>query len=256
MVELRAGRILVDGVDTRSAPLSRLRKGVTLLSQDPLFFSGTLRDNLDPLGAYREQGDAPLLAALRRVRMDGFAAAAAASSSSSSSSSPLDMRIDPFGANLSSGQQQLLALARALLDRRGKPVVVADEITAALSVGAEGLVNALLRSEVALDENAGPRTVIEIAHRVVNVIDADQVLVLAAGVAAEVNTAWALLQAAPAPSWYVPPAGSCDPTVPKGLFSAMVCALPTDARNQMYALAWRKEQQRRRKAEEAGDGLR
>jgi ABC-type multidrug transport system fused ATPase/permease subunit len=218
LVEPCGGRVVIDGVDAATVPLARLRDGVTVISQDPLFFTGSLRRNLDPFGLY---ADDDLVASLHAVRLFDFAVAGVPAGAS-----PLDMPITERGANLSIGQQQLLALARALLRR--PRLVCLDEATASLDARTEAAVNDTVHAAFA------GATVVQVAHRLVSVIGCDTVVVMADGVVAEVGAPADLLAASP-----------------PGLFAGMVAAMPAAAAADLAARA-RDAQTRRRQVGPAG----
>ena len=104
-VEPCAGSVTIDGRDTRALGLQTLRKGVCLIPQDPVLFSASVRENLDPEGS---SSDSALWTALERVTLKATV---------SGFEKGLEAELQPGGSNLSQGQRQLLALARALLAR-------------------------------------------------------------------------------------------------------------------------------------------
>lgn len=287
LVEPCAGSIEIDGVDVTRIPLSSLRPAVTVISQDPLFFSGSLRRNLDPFSQFT---DVELVKALKRVRLYDFAAsnvrgsrasqlqssssarvlavpsmapgphtnddgsagsasvqsgaddAGAGSSNStaaaaSASADPLNMTISERGSNLSIGQQQLLALARAML--RKPKVVCLDEATASLDSKTEAMVNATVH------ESFADSTVIQIAHRLVSVIECDVVVVMADGKVAEAAHPWELLNhstagpgaAATSNGDAATTTASASPPTTVGIFASMVASLPGKQREELYARA-------------------
>ena len=103
LAELRGGAITVDGVDISHVPLAALRARLAIIAQEPTLFTGTLRSNLDPLG---QHADAALLAALEQCHLLPLAL---------EHPSGLGRAIDERGANLSTGQRQLVCIGRALL---------------------------------------------------------------------------------------------------------------------------------------------
>ena len=224
LVEPTSGRITIDGVDVATLPLRALRGGVVVVSQDALFFTGSLRRNLDP---FNEHPDEQLLDALRQVRLLEFAAASAAAAAAAATAaaapsgaptappppppSPLDMPIAERGGNLSAGQQQLLALVRALLRR--PRLLVLDEATASLDAASEEA----LAATVATAFPAA--TVIQVAHRLAACARADTVVVMEAGAVGEAG----------------PPAALLAGTAGRGLFAALVAALPPGARERLTA---------------------
>lgn len=198
LVELESGAILVDGVDIATLALRTLRSSFVVISQDPLFFEASLRMNLDPFAEYT---DAALRDALVRVGLgDGLAGGGGARVASAPATPAngddvalslnvapdvLDTRVAARGVNLSGGQAQLLAIARALLRR--PTLLVLDEATAALSAAAERLVLRTVREVFA------GTTVLAITHRLVGAICADTVAVMQDGAVVELDSPQALL---------------------------------------------------------------
>ena len=148
------GSIYIGGMDLATVDKESLRRRVTFVAQDPVLFSGTLRDNLDPL---KEHTDDECAGVLARVLGDF----------------KLDSHIHGGGHNLSQGQRQLVGLARAVLRRSA--VVILDEATASVDFATADYIHEVLRQE--LRES----TVITIAHRVEAVRDANYYIVLDKG---------------------------------------------------------------------------
>ncbi|KAH6980736.1 hypothetical protein BKA56DRAFT_485588, partial [Ilyonectria sp. MPI-CAGE-AT-0026] len=112
---IRTGRVLVDGVDIAGLSLSDVRKCITLMPQDPPILTGTLRANLDFEG---RRSDDEVMAVIEECQLRQMLNIA-------SNQDPLEFGIKASGTNLSSGQVQALALARALLSRNS--LVILDE---------------------------------------------------------------------------------------------------------------------------------
>jgi ATP-binding cassette subfamily C (CFTR/MRP) protein 1 len=170
LVELDGGEILIDGVDTKTLGLSRLRSSIAVIPQDPVLFSGTVKTNLDPFDMHT---DDRLTDALKRVGL--WTSSEAASAVNSLRDSVLQ-----DGGNFSVGQRQLLVIARALLDGAG--VVICDEATAAIDAEADARIQRVLRNDFA---NA---TTLTVAHRLNTIMDSTHILVMADGKAVEFDT--------------------------------------------------------------------
>lgn len=168
------GAIRIDGVDILSIGLDDLRKKISIIPQDPVVFSGTVRYNLDPFSEYP---DCDLWSALEEVQLK---------SQVENFAGQLDAKLSDSGSNLSVGQRQLVCLARAIL-RRNR-ILVLDEATASCDYQTDSLIQATLRREFAAC------TVLTIAHRLNTIIDCDRVLVLDAGVILEFDSPYALLK--------------------------------------------------------------
>jgi len=165
MFEIGKGRIIIDGVDIKTLSMARLRKGLSIIPQEPVLFSGTVRTNLDP---FNESTDAELWDIMEKVGL----------AQQTRTSGGLDGELDGTGGgSWSLGQMQLVCLARAAL--RKVPVLCLDEATAAMDPLTEQLV--MERIEQLFTD----RTTITIAHRLDTVIQSDKVIVMEQGVLEE-----------------------------------------------------------------------
>ncbi|KAI1286762.1 Multidrug resistance-associated protein 1 [Halotydeus destructor] len=173
IVEPANGTIIIDGVDVRRIGLHDLRCGLTIIPQDPVLFTGSLRLNLDPFGKY---DDSELWTSLKLAHLQQFV---------DSLSSGLDHGITEGGDNLSVGQRQLVCLARALL--RKSKILILDEATAAVDLETDDLIQKTIREEFA------DCTILTIAHRLNTILDYDRVLVMDQGTVLEFDTPKSLL---------------------------------------------------------------
>jgi len=174
VVELSAGRICIDGVDTARVPLQRLRQSLSIIQQEPTLFGGSVRYNLAPV---TEHSDGELWEALRCSGLEKKVSAMA---------NGLDSPISEGGGNLSAGERQLLCMARATLRRR--PVLVMDEATASVDHETDSRIQEMIKRDF-----RGNCTVITIAHRLHTVAFYDRVLVLGGGDVLEYDSPRVLL---------------------------------------------------------------
>uniref|UniRef100_A0A672VBH8 ATP binding cassette subfamily C member 3 n=1 Tax=Strigops habroptila TaxID=2489341 RepID=A0A672VBH8_STRHB len=168
ILEAAKGEIKIDGVKIAEIGLHDLRSRLTIIPQDPVLFSGTLRMNLDPFNKY---SDEEIWKALELSHLKTFV---------SSQPSMLEYECSEGGENLSVGQRQLVCLARALL--RKTRILILDEATAAIDLETDGLIQMTIRTQF---EDC---TVLTIAHRLNTIMDYTRVLVLDNGTVAEFDT--------------------------------------------------------------------
>ncbi|XP_043656868.1 ATP-binding cassette sub-family C member 4 [Drosophila teissieri] len=164
------GEILIDGIETGTISLEILRTRISIIPQDPVLFSATIRYNLDPFERYT---DAELWSALEDVELRGAIPG-------------LDYLVTERGGNFSVGQRQLLCLARAIL--RNNKVLVLDEATANVDPQTDALIQRTIRNKFK------QCTVLTVAHRLHTVMDSDRIIVMDAGVAVEFDVPYLLLK--------------------------------------------------------------
>jgi ABC transporter fused permease/ATP-binding protein len=165
----REGRVTLDGHDVREVGLADLRSVMAVVSQDPVLFSGSIRENIRY--GRLDASDAEVDAAARMANAEGFILAFP---------DGYDTRVGERGVQLSGGQRQRVSIARAIL--RDPKVLILDEATSALDAQSEGLV------QDALEKLERGRTTLVIAHRLSTIRDADRIIVLDHGRIVEQGT--------------------------------------------------------------------
>ncbi len=164
-----AGAVLMDGEDIRNYSLQSLREQISLVLQDSLLLSGTIRDNI--AFGRTDATDAEIRAAAATANADEFIRRFP---------DGYETTVGERGTTLSGGQKQRIAIARAVL--RNAPVLILDEPTSGLDAAAEHtVINALERA-------AAGRTTLVIAHRLSTVRLADRIIVLHGGRIVEEGT--------------------------------------------------------------------
>ncbi|KAK0459012.1 uncharacterized protein EV420DRAFT_1642713 [Desarmillaria tabescens] len=172
------GTVYYDGIPTMAINLDALRSRITIIPQVPELLSGTLRQNLDP---FDRCDDATLNDALRAAGLFSL------QGEMDEGRITLDSTIATGGGNLSVGQRQILALARALV--RGSKLLILDEATSAIDYKTDSIIQSSLRNELGPDV-----TLMIVAHRLQTVMDADKIMVLDAGHIVEFDTPQRLLK--------------------------------------------------------------
>lgn len=161
LYEPTSGRILVDGIDIRELPQAELRRHIGVILQDGFLFAGDVKSNISLGETYsieeiQAAAEKTNVASLIEQLPQGY-----------------NTQLRERGTNLSGGQKQLLAFARAAI--RDPEILVLDEATASLDVGTEALI------QEALDRMLVGRTAIIIAHRLSTIRNVDRILVLKRG---------------------------------------------------------------------------
>jgi len=173
-IEPDGGKVLIDGVDISAIGTTTLRMNMSIIPQDPVIFSNTVRYNLDP---FKNCSDEELWEVLKKVDMGEVIAALPRG---------LEEQVAEGGENFSQGQRQLLCIARSLL--RKPKILVMDEATASIDNATDATVQTMIR------QNFKDATVLTIAHRLNTIMDSDRVLVLDDGRIAEYASPRSLLE--------------------------------------------------------------
>ncbi|XP_069394999.1 ATP-binding cassette sub-family C member 2 [Paralichthys olivaceus] len=161
IIESAGGRIIIDDIDISTIGLHDLRSRLTIIPQDPVLFSGSLRMNLDPFDRF---SDEDIWRVLELSHLMNYVLGLP---------EKLQYEVTEGGENLSVGQRQLLCLARALL--RKSRILILDEATAAVDLETDSLIQNTIRKEFS------QCTILTIAHRLHSILDSSRVMVLDAG---------------------------------------------------------------------------
>uniref|UniRef100_A0A673APS5 ATP-binding cassette, sub-family C (CFTR/MRP), member 9 n=1 Tax=Sphaeramia orbicularis TaxID=375764 RepID=A0A673APS5_9TELE len=161
MVDIFEGKIIIDGIDICKLPLQTLRSRLSIILQDPVLFSGSIRFNLDP---EKTCTDDRLWEALEIAQLKNMVKALPGG---------LDAVVTEGGENFSVGQRQLFCLARAFV--RKSSILIMDEATASIDMATENILQKVVMTAFA------DRTVVTIAHRVHTILTADLVIVMKRG---------------------------------------------------------------------------
>lgn len=166
--------IFIDNVDIKSLGLRHLRSRLSIIPQEPILFSGTIRSNLDPFNKY---SDDELWQALDSSHLKAAV---------NEMPGQLSALVTEGGSNLSLGQRQLLCLSRALLKKN--KILVCDEATANVDKETDNIIQQTIKN------NFQTCTVLTIAHRLNTIIDMDKVLVMDEGRIVEYDEPYNLLK--------------------------------------------------------------
>ncbi|XP_050432547.1 probable multidrug resistance-associated protein lethal(2)03659 isoform X2 [Adelges cooleyi] len=170
---INKGYIIIDNIDIHELGLHDLRSKISIIPQEPVLFSGTMRKNLDPFDEY---SDHVLWSALEEVELKDAI---------EDLPGGLNSKMSEGGSNFSVGQRQLVCLARAIV--RNNKVLVLDEATANVDPQTDALIQNTIRNKF---QNC---TVLTIAHRLNTVMDSDKVLVMDGGKMVEFDHPYILL---------------------------------------------------------------
>jgi len=167
--ELTSGKITVDGIDIRQVSLEALRAQISIVSQEPFLFNGTVRENI--LYGRLDATEAEMVAAAKAANCHEFI---------SNLPEGYNSRVGERGVKLSVGEKQRVSIARALL--KNSPILILDEATASVDTATERLI------QQALERLMAGRTSFVIAHRLSTIRNADQILVMRRGEIVERGT--------------------------------------------------------------------
>uniref|UniRef100_A0A8C9ZY76 ABC-type glutathione-S-conjugate transporter n=1 Tax=Sander lucioperca TaxID=283035 RepID=A0A8C9ZY76_SANLU len=168
ILEAAKGKIFIDGVNIADIGLHDLRSRITIIPQDPVLFSGSLRMNLDPFDTYTDE---EVWRSLELAHLKNFI---------SNLPDKLNHECSEGGENLSLGQRQLVCLARALL--RKTKILVLDEATAAVDLETDTLIQSTIRTQF---EDC---TVLTVAHRLNTIMDYTRLIVMDRGHISEMDS--------------------------------------------------------------------
>jgi ABC-type multidrug transport system fused ATPase/permease subunit len=170
-----AGQVRIDGHDVRDIKVKSLRRHIGMVLQDPVLFSGTIRENIlygDPSAT-----DAQVIEAAKAANAYDFIL---------SFPDGFDTEVGERGSFLSGGQRQRITIARAFL--KNPKILILDEATSSLDSESERLI------QDAMGRLIAGRTTFIIAHRISTIVNADQIFVLSAGSIVESGTHSELLR--------------------------------------------------------------
>lgn len=167
--EATSGHIRIDGFEIKNVTLASLREQISIVSQEPFLFNGTVRENI--LYGRLEATEEEMIAAAQAANCHEFI---------SRLTEGYDSRVGERGVKLSVGEKQRVSIARALL--KNSPILILDEATASVDTATERLI------QEALERLMAGRTSFVIAHRLSTIRSADEILVLRSGEIVERGT--------------------------------------------------------------------
>lgn len=167
------GHIVIDSVDLKDLGLHTFRSKISVIPQDPILFSGTLRSNIDQ---FNECTDEQIWNVLAQCELRSVVSELAGG---------LNSAVSDAGTNFSIGQRQLICLARALV--RNNRILVLDEATANVDAETDTQIQNTIR------KHCNDCTILTIAHRINTVMDYDRIIVMDSGRVVENDTVSALL---------------------------------------------------------------
>ncbi|CAD8204753.1 unnamed protein product [Paramecium octaurelia] len=173
IVEALQGRIEIDDVDISKVQMQRLRSSITTILQDPVIFTGTIRQNLDPLKTCSDEEIMKVIEECCLLQLIN-------------DRNGLNTSINEGGDNLSAGEKQLICIARAILKK--SKIVLIDEATANIDIETEQKI------QQALQRLFKDHTVITIAHRINTILHCDKIFVMSKGELKESGSPSELLQ--------------------------------------------------------------
>ena len=174
LLEMDSGSIVIDDVDIATVPRETIRERLVSLPQDPLVLNGSVRLNVDPEERSTEEAVAT---ALDRVGLGDLAQSRG-------------IMADITATSLSRGQQQLLALARAVVKKQacGSTILLLDEATSNVDAETDAVLQRVLR------EDFSGCTRVAVAHRIHTIMDSDVIVVMDSGRIVEVGSPAELLR--------------------------------------------------------------
>ncbi|SCW01463.1 LAFE_0E00166g1_1 [Lachancea fermentati] len=175
-IEPTKGQVKIGNVNIQNIKLDVLRKALTIVPQDPILFSGSIRSNIDP---FMKHSDVELKTLVRKFNLvyTGFC---------EDYHEFINTYVEDRGKNLSQGQRQIICLMRAFLKRPN--ILILDEATASIDNNTEVAI------QEALQEFSTDNITITIAHRMRTIIDYDEIVVLDSGIIKQIGHPYVLLK--------------------------------------------------------------